>query len=88
MPAASRPATRTDQFALRWNEREPVTMSAFVPYLRAVAGSLASAPGPNSMRGMREIEKSLINKKYSSASKNLIFIANGNCLLFERLWRA
>ena len=43
-----------------FSEPAPVTSKACVPYPRAMAGNLASAPEPNSMRGKREREKSVM----------------------------
>src|SRR5512139_151877 len=60
MPCLFSPVVTAGQNGEPFNEPAPVTSRAWVPYPRAMPGNLASAPEPNSMRGRREREKSVM----------------------------
>ena len=57
MPCAASPVVTVAQNGELFNAPAPVTSRACVPYVRAMAGNLASTPAPNSIRGRRDREK-------------------------------
>ena len=60
MPNALNPVVTDDQNCELLSDPDPVTSNACMPYPRVMAGKLASVPEPNSIRGKREMEKSLM----------------------------